>query len=626
MAEIGSTKDPLARRRVLSHWAVGLGTIAIFLFTRGIPTPAGQFQVTLESGVATWAAVVIGALALVRYYSRQDIIYLLIGAGFLGTACLEAFHALAVAGGLGSALPSSTESQIRWSWLASRLILSIMLTLSYVAWSLDKRFGMRARPRDRWVFALVIVLTGACLLVSALAPSPPPFFPDQFVSSPAEYAPAAFFAMALVGYLVKGGWRTEGFEHWLVLALILGFVDEALVVPSADQPYDFTYMMGYVLKIIGNVLVLIGLMTDIFQTFQREKSASDRTQAVVNNIVDGVITIDHRGIIQSANTSVERIFGYSQDEILGQKVMILAAEPYRSAHDSYIANYLATGKPKIIGTGREVVGMRRDGETFPMDLTVTKLWVGKDRLFLGVVRDLSERTEMDRMKNEFVSTVSHELRTPLTSIRGSLGMIATMNSGNIPGPIMRMIELAERNTERLINLVNDLLDMEKIQAGEMKLRAIEINIELLVEKAIEANRPYTQQFGATIRLTSSASSAEVLGDPDRLTQVLENLLSNAAKYSPQGGVIDVSVAMDGARVHVSIKDTGAGIPVEFQNRIFQRFTQADSSDTRVKGGTGLGLSISKAIVEIHGGAIGFESEEGKGSTFFFHLPISGYSG
>lgn len=615
---------------MVSYWVVGIVAIGGFFATRGIPTPAGEFQVSIGTGVAIWMAVGIGALSLIRYFSRQDIIYLVIGAGFLGTAILDAFHLLTFSAMSESGLATSIfKTQmiwpVGWSWLVSRQFLSITLFLSFIAWLLEHRYGNRGRLRDSSIIALAIVLVGCGLLVAVLAPSPPPFFPDRVVARPFEYGPAAFFVMALVGYLIKGGWRTEAFEHWLVLALIIGVVGQAVVMPSPSQPYNVSFLMGYALKTGSYALVVVGLLINIFETFQHEKSAIERTQAVVNNIADGVITIDNRGIIQAANTAVERIFGYSEIEMLGRNVSDLAAEPYRSAHDSYIANYLTTRNPKIIGIGREVVGMRRDGEAFPMELVVTELWVGKDQLFLGVVRDLSDRTEMDRMKSEFVSTVSHELRTPLTSIRGSLGMISAMKLGDLPSPAKRMVELAQRNTERLINLVNDLLDMEKIQSGQMEFRALQIEIEPLVEKAIEANKPYAQQYGATIHLTSSVSGVTVLGDPDRLTQVLDNLLSNAAKYSPDGGVIDVSVAVRGGRIQVSVKDTGAGIPVEFRSRIFRRFTQADSSDTRVKGGTGLGLSISKAIIEIHGGAIQFESETGKGSNFFFDLPINGYS-
>jgi PAS domain S-box-containing protein len=241
--------------------------------------------------------------------------------------------------------------------------------------------------------------------------------------------------------------------------------------------------------------------------------------------------------------------------------------------------------------------------------------------FIGTCVDISDRREIEQMKNEFISVVSHELRTPLTSIRGSLGLIAGGATGALPDKTKQMIDLAVRSTDRLVRLINDILDIEKIESGKMKFQVKPLDLVQVVEQAIESTRAYGERLGIAFALESKAAGARVSGDVDRLIQVLANLLSNAAKFSPAQGVVTVSVTRTGGqRVRVSVSDLGPGIPEEFQGRIFQKFSQADSSDTRGRGGTGLGLNISKAIVEKHGGTIAFITQKGVGTTFYFELP------
>ncbi|WP_165978826.1 PhnD/SsuA/transferrin family substrate-binding protein [Antarcticimicrobium luteum] len=241
---------------------------------------------------------------------------------------------------------------------------------------------------------------------------------------------------------------------------------------------------------------------------------------------------------------------------------------------------------------------------------------------IAIYRDITERKQAEKAKNEFVSTVSHELRTPLTSMKGALGLALSGSIGDMPDPVHKMISMASTNCDRLVVLINDILDLEKIEAGKMDFKMEPLDMAALVDAAAEANSFYADKFGVTLRCEVDAQDDELftLGDRNRLMQVMDNLLSNAAKYSPKGGEIVIWLRPNGDALQLTVRDFGSGIPKAAQPTIFDKFTQVDSSDTRSKGGTGLGLSIAKLIVEEHQGAISFVSEEGEGTEFFVELP------
>ncbi|NNE19068.1 MAG: PAS domain S-box protein [Myxococcales bacterium] len=346
-----------------------------------------------------------------------------------------------------------------------------------------------------------------------------------------------------------------------------------------------------------------------------------RLSAIVGTAVDAIITIDMHGTIETVNPAVQQLFGYAAHELVGQNVHVLMpSSPHRERHDQYIASYMATGSSKIIGVGRELLARRKDGSTFPVELAVSEMRIGDKRMFTGILRDVSERKKIERMQSDFIATVSHELRTPLTSIRGSLGLLAGGKMGELNEQASELITIANNNSSRLVRLVNDILDLEKLESDRLEFQLTEVDLSKAVREAIENNRGLAGEKAVQVELTDELPELSVQTDPDRLAQVLTNLLSNATKFSPDGGVVDVSVVEHCGRARVAVRDRGTGIPGEFRSRIFQRFAQADNSDTRKNGGTGLGLSIAKAIVEGLGGTIGFENVDGGGARFFFELP------
>ncbi|MDD2759072.1 MAG: PAS domain S-box protein, partial [Methylomonas sp.] len=346
-----------------------------------------------------------------------------------------------------------------------------------------------------------------------------------------------------------------------------------------------------------------------------------RYHTLLNTLSDALITIDHQGYIKTFNLAAESVFGYRAEEVIGQKVNMLMPEPHNIEHDKYMKRYINTGRRHIIGTDREVMALRKDGSTFPIELAVSEMWQDGELQFTGLIKDITERKKIERMKNEFISTVSHELRTPLTSIRGALGLINNGICGPLPEKMSGLLTIATNNTERLLLLINDILDIEKIESGNLRFDFKRTELAGLIERAISDCSSYAAEHKICFEFGGSNQTLTVQADPDRLIQVVNNLLSNAAKFSPENGKVEVSLGQHHGFARISIHDHGPGIPLDFLPRLFDKFSQVDGSDKRHTGGTGLGLSIAKAIVEKHQGKISVETAAQEGSTFHVDLPL-----
>jgi signal transduction histidine kinase len=242
------------------------------------------------------------------------------------------------------------------------------------------------------------------------------------------------------------------------------------------------------------------------------------------------------------------------------------------------------------------------------------------RGLLRALRYAVERKRLERLKDEFVSTVSHELRTPLTSISASLGLLMGNAAGNLPDAAVRLLAIAHTNSQRLVRLVNDILDIEKMESGQIIFKFMQVGVRPLIEQAIEANRGFAEGSGVRIRLEGADAVCDVRADPDRLAQVVTNLLSNAIKFSPADNEVVVAIENGTDVVRISVRDHGPGISVDFKPHIFERFAQADATSARQKGGTGLGLSIVKQIVDRLHGEVGFVDAPGGGTVFHVELP------
>lgn len=373
------------------------------------------------------------------------------------------------------------------------------------------------------------------------------------------------------------------------------------------------------------------------QTAQALRQSEGRIAAIVNAAVEGIITIDARGTIEFVNPAALKIFGYESAELIGQNVNLLMPEPYASRHEGYLGHYLATGQQKVIGIGREVEGRRKDGTTFPVDLSVSEVpAVGIDgmRRFAGIVRDVTARKEAEaklvrlsaaeaanKAKDDFLAAVSHDLRTPV----GAIMLLAE---------VMKRTQLTEKQ-ERTINrimecartqsrLIEDILDSARILHGKLTVELSPMDLTSVAESAVGAVSPLAREQGVEIVIEATEPAGRVLpirGESLRLQQVCWNLLNNAVKFSLRGSQIRVQMGQDESNVWLAVIDQGRGIAQEFLPHVFERLAQAEDSTTRRWGGLGLGLNIARHIVELHGGTIAAQSAGiGCGATFTVRLP------
>ncbi|MBT3224429.1 MAG: PAS domain S-box protein, partial [Proteobacteria bacterium] len=296
-----------------------------------------------------------------------------------------------------------------------------------------------------------------------------------------------------------------------------------------------------------------------------------RQQAIMSSVMEGLINVDDLGKIRDVNPAMEVIFGYTRAEMVGQNVMLLMGPPHDAKHDSYMERYRRTGEQRVIGTIREIEARRKDGTVFPIELSVNETHDGEHRSLTGVIRDITERKEVERLKSEFVSTVSHELRTPLTSIRGALGLLEGGVVGSLPTKALSMVTLARTNSDRLIRLINDILDLEKLESGEVSLYLGELEPRDIVGITVGDLQAMADECDVHVELEVDETLPQIRGDQDRLIQVLTNLLGNALKFSPRDSTVVVRASHGTTGCIFAVEDQGPGISGDDQKRLFQKF-------------------------------------------------------
>ncbi len=366
----------------------------------------------------------------------------------------------------------------------------------------------------------------------------------------------------------------------------------------------------------GRAIQVIGVTFDITE----RKRADEKFRLAIDAAPTGMLLMNLTGAIVLVNAQIEHLFGYSRAELLGKQIEMLVPERFRTHHPEFRVGFFSAPTVRKMGAGRELYGVRKDGSEVPIEIGLNPLHTSEGEFVLSSIVDLSQRRAMERLRTDFVSTVSHELRTPLTSISGSLGLLQSGAMGSLSEKAEAMIRIAYKNSARLVRIINDILDIGKLEAGQLALQTESISMSDLLHQAVEVNSGYAERYEVRFLLDAAPEDDEVMADPDRLMQVVTNLLSNAAKFSPPGADVMLRVRPGESTVRVEVQDFGPGIEDEFKDRVFEKFAQADASASRRFEGTGLGLSIARKLIEAMGGSIGFTTAVGRGTIFYLELP------
>jgi len=775
-------EDPPSERSAAIYWLLLAILFLGFNIFRRFPLDDNQARHVIWEFISTTMALIVASLSLVRYYSKKQPTFLFIGTGFLGTGLLNGYHAVMTStliGGVTTGVQAADGAA--WTWTAARLFLSLFLFGSVFLWSYEDD-SKRSHVNEFSVYVAAAVLTVGIFLVFTYVPLPSAYYPDFVLSRPAEVIPALFFFGAWVGYLRRGEWRTEPFQYWLLISLMISFFVHAMYMSQATSEFDGIADAAHLLKILANVSVLAGLMISVFVTFRSETTALEtvrqtnlamarevevraeaehRLRDFLDNANDLIQITDAEGSLAYVNRAWAATFGYEESAVEGQNVYTLLRPSNRgeleeaferlteggsmerfiselhtrdgdpvicaiSANCSRVdgevvairsiirnvtetvmaerqlassrANLNAlventgdviwsvnadhalitfnsafalgvearTGVEPKVGDGPEdlyeeeqaiffqqsydevlrqgrlskIRSEEMDGEVRHFELFFSP--IGDHEDLAGVVvfgKDITRRrtAEVDlvsakneaeaanRAKSHFLANMSHELRTPLNSVIGFANILLKNKKKKLAKSELGFLERIQINGKHLLALINEILDLAKIESGRMELELLTVNvIDLahealaLVEGQIRAREPDVE-----VRVESPETMDDIETDPAKLKQVIVNLVGNALKFTESGEIVVRIKTREGTNelAEISVSDTGIGIPEERRSAIFEAFQQAEAGTARQFGGTGLGLAISRSMCLLMGYDLTLESEVGEGTTFKIVFPV-----
>lgn len=478
----------------------------------------------------------------------------------------------------------------------------------------------------------VLVLT-ALVTIASLQGAIPPFFIQgvgptllrQVVLGTA----VALFALSSLLFMRRYSRSKSGLLYWysLALALIAVGLSAVLLQKAVGSPIGW---VGRSAQYLGGIYFLTAVLTTmrgarakgiplerIIATFFRE--AEELYRALVETVTDAIISIDHEGRVLLWNSASEKMFGYGRGEAVGSLLVdLIVSDQDADGLRADLENLAQTGESHLVGKATELEAKRKGGEIFPVELSISARKTADGWISTIIIRDITERKELEKMKAEFVSMVSHELRTPLTSIKGYADLLLAGDAGELNQPQEEFLGVIVRNSDRLTELINDLLDIEGIESGERRFEFRELKLDEILRDVAKTFAVNAKEKGLSLE-SEIEDGIMAKGDVELLSQAFANLLSNAIKYTKEGSIC-LRAKNEGGKAIVQIRDTGIGMTKEELARLFTRFFRSDNPYVKEAGGTGLGLSIVKATIDRHGGAITVESEPNRGSTFTVSLP------
>jgi PAS domain S-box-containing protein len=608
---------------------------------------------SLVEVTATLLAGIVGMLALVRYYSHKNVTLLLVGAGFLGTAFLDAAHLVVTAQGFPWRLATESETLGHWSWFAPQMFLSLVLVWSWWEWRREVRVGPeRARIPELRVYLEVGALALVSLALLGFVALPPAIHPGAQIPRPAELIPGALFGVTLAGYLVKGNWRSRPFEVWLVAALLLAFASQTLFMSLSSESLDAFSTGGHLLRVASYALILIGLVSSMFGLYRQverstyvirhanealrgeieerkiaedaARESEEKYRTILETIQEWYYEVDLAGNFTFANDSLARLLGYEVGELERMNYRRYTEDPYSRAVFETFNHVYRTGEV-VESFGWEILckdGGRRYAEASAGAIEDA---AGEIVGFRGIVRDVTPRRraeeklkqrshELARTNEElrqFASVASHDLQEPLRMVAGYTQLLARRYQGQLDEEADQFIGYAVDGVTRMQNLIEDLLSYSRIQTHGRAFEPVSA-LESL-DWALTNLKCGIEEADAIV---TQDELPVVQADPSQLGQLFQNLIANSMKFRGECRLrIHIGAQRGTGEWVFSVRDNGIGLDPQYGSRIFEIFQRLHPQDEYE--GTGIGLAICKRIVERHAGRIWVESMPGHGATVYF---------
>jgi len=608
-----------------------------------------QVQTLIET-VATLFTVFIAILAIVLFYSNVGLRFFILGGGLLVVTLLDAIHLIATPGIISEEEHHHLTVLPIWSFSASQLVLAAVYLLIFSSKQNPQLKLFSSTTKLSLIFLLSTAIASSLLLVIFYLSQGTDY--DLIVKRFVSFITGVTLLVTIAGLVKLDHWKNDYFDHWLILGIILNLFIQVMQFPVSGIEQHGNLIIANTLKILSHTCILTGLIINYKKHFdaietevgvrkyaQKALEASEiRNRTLMSSLAEGLITISDKGIIENINNSACSLFGYSKLELLGKNIRILMPEPYHSEHDMYLQRYENTGEAKLIGKDRKVTGLKKSGETFPIDVSVSEMRINGVKKYSGIVRDDTQRKKAEaeiidsrnkaelaaKAKSEFLATMSHEIRTPMN---GVIGMTELLQDTPLNEEQKDIVSTISESGNALIRLINDILEISKIEAGKIEFHYSGFNLERTVYDIIKLLKSKADENYVDLSFKYHPNCPKVvIGDAGRTRQILLNLIGNAIKFTPYGKVtVDIlceSSSNNSADIKFKIIDTGIGIDEQQKKHLFESFTQADSSTSRKYGGTGLGLSICKQLIELMNGELDVISNKDKGSTFWFSLNYS----